>query len=80
MRSDLDLARRRRSTFVRSRDGADVVVLGANVARQCLEAGLLDEIIVQVAPVLVGEGVCFFERTGGEAVRLEWVFSVTRST
>src|SRR5919106_1272469 len=25
-------------------DGANVVVLGANVARQCLQAGLLDEI------------------------------------
>jgi hypothetical protein len=30
-------------------DGANVV----NVARQCLEAGLLDEIIVHIAPVLV---------------------------
>src|SRR5918994_693771 len=28
--------------------GRDVVVLGANVAGQCLEAGLLDEIIVHV--------------------------------
>ncbi|GAB2816650.1 hypothetical protein GCM10027176_21680 [Actinoallomurus bryophytorum] len=38
-------------------DGANVVILGAYVARQCLEAGLLDEIIVHVAPVPVGEGV-----------------------
>jgi hypothetical protein len=37
-------------------DGGDVGVLGANVARQSLEAGLLDEIIVHVAPVLVGDG------------------------
>jgi hypothetical protein len=36
---------------------ADVVVLGANIARQCLEARLLDEIIVHLAPVLVGGGV-----------------------
>src|SRR5919205_4592245 len=49
----------------------DVVVLGANIARQCLEAGLLDEIIVHVAPVLVGDGVRLFERTGGEPVRLD---------
>lgn len=41
----------------RAADGANVVVLGANVARQCLEAGLLDEIIVHIAPVLVGGGV-----------------------
>jgi dihydrofolate reductase len=51
-------------------DDGDVVVLGANVARQCLEAGLLDEIIVHVAPVLVGDGVRFFERPGGEPVNL----------
>ena len=51
-------------------DGGDVVVLGANVARQCLEAGLLDEIIVHVAPVLVGDGIRLFDRAGGEAVKL----------
>jgi dihydrofolate reductase len=31
-------------------DGA-VMILGANVARQCLEGGLLDEIIIHLAPV-----------------------------
>jgi dihydrofolate reductase len=51
-------------------DGGDVVFLGANIARQCLEAGLLDEIIVHVAPVLVGDGVRLFERAGGAAVKL----------
>ena len=51
-------------------DGRDVVVLGANVARQCLEAGLLDEIIVHVAPILLGDGVRLFQRSGGEPVRL----------
>ncbi|GAA2047751.1 dihydrofolate reductase family protein [Catenulispora yoronensis] len=38
-------------------DGQDVVVFGANTARQCLEAGLLDEILVHIAPVLLGDGV-----------------------
>ena len=56
-------------------DGADVVVLGANVARQCLEAGLLDEIIVHVAPVLVGDGVRLFERAGGAPVTLDRISS-----
>lgn len=51
-------------------DGDDVVVLGANVAQQCLEAGLLDEIIIHVAPVLVGDGVRLFDRAGGAAVKL----------
>ena len=55
---------------------SDVVVLGANIARQCLENGLLDEIVVHVAPVLVGDGVRLFERVGGEAVKLDPTSSV----
>jgi dihydrofolate reductase len=54
--------------------GADVVVLGANIARRCLEAELLDEIIVHVAPVLIGGGVRLFEREG-DAVPLRFVSS-----
>jgi dihydrofolate reductase len=34
-----------------------VNVLGADVARQCLEAGELDEILVSIAPVMLGDGV-----------------------
>jgi dihydrofolate reductase len=52
-------------------DGANVVILGANVARQCLQAGLLDEIIVHIAPVLVGGGVRFFESADGAPIRLQ---------
>lgn len=50
--------------------GGNVVILGANIARQCLEAGLLDEIIVHVAPVLVGDGVRLFDKAGGPPIRL----------
>jgi dihydrofolate reductase len=56
--------------------GLDVSVLGADVARQCLEAGLLDEILVHIAPVLLGDGVRLFERTQGTPVQLEPVSSV----
>lgn len=42
----------------------NVVVLGANVARQCLDVALLDEIIVHVAPLLVGDGVRLYEHLG----------------
>ena len=55
--------------------GRDVVVLGANVAGQCLEEGLLDEIIVHVAPVLLGDGVRLFARGGGEPVKLDPISS-----
>lgn len=48
-----------------------VNVLGADVARQCLAAGELDEVLVLVAPVLLGDGVRLFDRPGGTNVRLE---------
>jgi dihydrofolate reductase len=48
-----------------------VNVLGANVARQCMEAGVLDELLVLIAPVLLGDGVRLFEHPGGAHVRLE---------
>ena len=37
---------------------------GANVARQYLDAGLLDEFQVHVAPILLGDGVRLFEGIG----------------
>lgn len=48
-----------------------VNVLGASVARQCLEAGVLDEILVCVAPVLLGDGVRLFDHPGGASINLE---------
>lgn len=48
-----------------------VNVLGASVARQCLLSGELDEVLVCLAPVLLGDGVRFFELPGGTNVRLE---------
>jgi len=57
-------------------DGGDVVVLGANIAKQCVDEELLDEIIIHVAPVLVGDGVRLFERAGGKPVKLEPISSV----
>ena len=37
----------------------DVEVLGADTAGQCLQAGLVDEVLVYVLPVLLGDGVRF---------------------
>ena len=44
---------------------------GADVARQCLKAGLLDEIGIDLVPVLLGSGVRFFEEMGIEPLTLE---------
>ncbi|HET6562396.1 MAG TPA: dihydrofolate reductase family protein [Marmoricola sp.] len=51
--------------------GKYVNVLGADVARQCLAAGLLDEVLVFVAPVLLGDGTRLFAEPGGARVALE---------
>lgn len=49
----------------------NVGVGGADVARQCLKAGLLDEIGIDLVPVLLGDGVRLFEHLGIEPVELE---------
>lgn len=48
-----------------------VGLLGASVAKQCLDAGLVDEIVVQVAPIMLGDGVRFFDAAGGQRIKLE---------
>ncbi len=50
-----------------------VCILGANVAAQCLASGALDEVLVTIVPILLGDGIRLFERRGGAAVRLEQV-------
>jgi dihydrofolate reductase len=44
---------------------------GASVAQQCLAAGLLDEIQIHVAPVLLGGGVRLFDNLGSTSRELE---------
>ena len=48
-----------------------VEVFGAAVARQCLEHGLLDEVVVHVAPLLLGDGVRLYGEGGAPPVELE---------
>ena len=54
----------------------DVLVLGADVARQCLEEGLIDEVVVHLVPVLLGDGVRFYGGPGVRRVDLERVSAV----
>jgi len=44
---------------------------GASIVQQYLKAGLLDELQIHVAPVLLGEGTSLFDRLGIEPVGLE---------
>ena len=37
--------------------GKAVIIFGANLAAQCIRAALLDEIVIHLAPILLGDGV-----------------------
>ena len=47
------------------------VVGGAKTAQQCLRAGLVDEIHMGIVPVLLREGLRFFEPGANEQLELE---------
>jgi dihydrofolate reductase len=49
----------------------DVVICTASVLQQALKAGLVDEIYVDVAPLLLGNGVRLFEHFGETPIELE---------
>ena len=51
--------------------GKDILVIGANVARQCIEARLIDEILVHIIPVLIGDGVRLFGDPPAKPVELK---------
>jgi dihydrofolate reductase len=53
-----------------------VIVAGANVAQQALKAGLVDELELDLVPVLLGRGIRAFEYLGVEPIKLERIIAV----
>jgi dihydrofolate reductase len=49
----------------------DVGVIGASLVQQCIRAGLLDEIHIDLVPVLLGDGVRLFDHLGAGPIELE---------
>ena len=49
---------------------------GANAAQQFLAAGLLDEVVVSIVPVLLGSGARLFDSLGDTPPRLEQVEAI----
>lgn len=49
----------------------NVAVGAASLAQQCIKAGLLDEVHVDLVPILLGGGVRFFDNLGDAPVELE---------
>ena len=46
-------------------------VMGASIIRQCLRAGLLDELTVELVPVVLGRGIRLLDGLEPGAVSLE---------
>ncbi len=49
----------------------DVAVGAASIVQQCIRAGLLDEIHIDLVPVLLGNGVRLFDPLGTGPIELE---------
>lgn len=47
-------------------EGKNLVLFGARIGRQCIEHGLVDELLIHLVPVLLGDGLRLFERSGSQ--------------
>jgi dihydrofolate reductase len=54
----------------------DVVICTASILQQALKAGLVDEIYLDVAPLLLGGGVRLFDKLGSEPIELERIYAI----
>jgi len=57
-------------------DGKDVGIGGSEAIQQAIRAGLVDEIGVDLAPFLLGEGVRVFDHLGSTTIELERTMAV----
>jgi dihydrofolate reductase len=68
------------ATALRAAGGKNLEILGSDVAAQCLRAGLVDELLVYVVPVLLGDGTRFFSAPGLDQIDLEPLDSIRAGT
>lgn len=54
----------------------DVLLMGASVGQQFLDAGLVDELAIQIVPVLLGAGTRLFDHLGPEHIELDRTASI----
>jgi len=52
-------------------NGKNVSIGTASIAGQCIKAGILDEMHLHVAPILMGNGIRLFEHIGTNQIKLE---------
>jgi dihydrofolate reductase len=53
--------------------GKNLEVFSPSIGRQLLALGLIDEIDLHIAPILLGEGIRLYDNPGGERIRLDRV-------
>lgn len=53
--------------------GKNLEVMSPTIGRQLLELGLIDEIDLHIAPVLLGEGIRLYDSPGSQPIQLHWV-------
>ncbi len=51
--------------------GKDIALMGANIVQQCLRAGLVDELVINLVPVVLGRGVRLLDGLEPGSVTLE---------
>jgi dihydrofolate reductase len=59
------------ATALDAAGGKSVVLFGATIPQQCIQEGLLDEIVIHLVPVLLGDGIRFFSSPGIKPINLE---------
>jgi dihydrofolate reductase len=57
----------------------NVAIATATTTQQCIKAGLLDEIHIDLVPVLLGDGIRLFEHLGSSTIELEQIRVVEAS-
>jgi len=53
--------------------GKNLEVFSPTIGRQLLQLGLIDEIDLHIAPILLGEGIRLYDNHGSEPIRLHRV-------
>ena len=54
----------------------NVVLCTASILQQALQAGLVDELDIDVAPVILGEGVRLFDHLADRSIQLEKIYAI----
>ena len=52
-------------------NGKNLEILSASIGRQLLQLGLIDEIDLHIAPVLLGDGIRLYDNPGGRPIPLD---------